>query len=144
MSDLPTDYPDKFYYYGMHKSFGLVALLFVIFRLSVRMRAAVPKLPAKISNRDANIAALTVGLLYFAMLAMPLSGFLMSDFGDYTVSFFGVELPGFFDKNLQMSGFFRSSHGYIAYALIVVISLHVLGSIKHLLVEKVNIFKRMW
>ncbi len=144
MESLPNDYPGKYDVYALHKSFGVIALAFIIFRLSVRMRSKIPALPKNITKFDASLAAATVVLLYVCMFAMPLSGYLMSTFGGHPVQLFGIPLPSLFSENMEAAKFNRMIHGYAGYGLIAIIVLHILGSFKHLLVEKVNLFKRMW
>lgn len=144
MTGLPNDYPGKYDYYALHKSFGVVALVLVLLRLSIRMRSQIPALPKKIIKFDANLSKITILVLYICMFAMPLSGYLMSNFAGYPVPFFGMELPSFVEKNPDVAKFFREVHGYAGYTLIVMILLHVAGSVKHLAVEKVNLFRRMW
>lgn len=144
MSDLPNEDPRKFQVYDLHKSFGVIALLLIIFRVSLRMRSKIPALPKQINKLDSGLSALTIFVLYACMLAMPLSGYLMSSFGGYPVHFFGMELPSLVNKNPDFGKFFWNIHGYAGYVLIVFIGLHILGSLKHIAVEKVNLFNRMW
>lgn len=144
MEGLPDTYPGKYDYYALHKSFGVVALLFVIFRISVRLRSAVPKLPAEITKFDSMLSTGTIALLYLCMLGMPLSGYFMSTFGGYPVSMFGIPIPSIFEKNPELGKFFREMHGLGGWMLIVLISLHLLGTLKHYLIEKVNLLQRIW
>lgn len=144
MSELPNDYPGKYDIYDLHKSFGIVAILFVIFRLSVRLRSAIPSLPKEISPFEQKAGHAVHLILYALIFAMPISGYLMSNYGGYPIHFFGKLMPVFVEKNHELGTFFRGVHGYAAWSLIVIISLHVIGSIKHLLIDKVNLAKRMW
>lgn len=144
MTGLADDYPGKYDYYGLHKSFGMVALFYIIFRLSIRLRSQIPELPAEISKRDSILSAITVFALYICMFMMPLSGYLMSSFGGYPVSMFGISVPSIVDKNPELGGFFHSMHVLGGQAFIGIIVLHLLGTIKHLVVEKVNLLKRIW
>jgi len=144
MTSLPNDYPGKYDYYALHKSFGIVALLYGIFRLSVRLRSKVPALPKEINTRDAVLSALTILVLYVCMFAMPISGYLMSTFGGHPVSFFGIPVPALFDKNPQIGGVFHEVHEIGGKVFIGIIVLHLLGTIKHVLVDKVNLLNRIW
>ena len=144
MSGLPNDYPGKYDFYALHKSFGVIALLLIVVRISVRMRSKVPALPKEINKFDTGLSAITIFVLYACMFAMPMSGYLMSTFGGHPVHLFGLELPSVVSQNPDMGKFFWNVHGYAGYVLIVFIGLHILGSLKHIAVEKVNLFKRMW
>jgi cytochrome b561 len=144
MSGLPNEYPGKYDVYALHKSFGVIALLLIVVRISVRMRSKVPALPKEINKFDTGLSAITIFVLYACMFAMPMSGYLMSTFGGHPVHLFGLELPSVVSQNPDMGKFFWNVHGYAGYVLIVFIGLHILGSLKHIAVEKVNLFKRMW
>lgn len=144
MAELPDSYPGKYDYYAIHKSFGLVALLFIILRVSNRLRSTVPSLPKEINKTDSLLSSLTIGSLYLCMFAMPISGYLMSTFGGHPVMFFNILVPALFDKNLPLAKFFHDMHGLGGWVLIALISLHLLGTLKHYFVEKVNLLQRIW
>lgn len=144
MESLPDTYPGKYDFYALHKSFGIVALLFVVFRLSVRLRSDVPKLPKEITKFDSLLSAATIGILYVCMFAMPLSGYLMSNFGGHPVMLFNIPVPSIVGQNPELGKFFREVHGIGGWTLIVLISLHLLGTLKHYFVEKVNLLQRIW
>jgi cytochrome b561 len=144
MADLPADYPDRAYYYSMHKSFGIVALIFVLMRVINRAGSEIPELPYKINRFDENLSQLVHYTLYFLMIAQPICGFAMTDLGGRDVIFFGYKLPDLFHTNKELAGKFWLAHKYFGYALIVAISLHILGSLKHYLVDRINLFNRMW
>jgi len=105
MESLPGDYPDKYYYYGIHKSFGMIALVFIILRLSIRMRSKIPALPKKINRFDSLLSSATILVLYLCMFAMPMSGYLMSEYGDHPVGIFGYMLPELLEKNFAYAKF---------------------------------------
>lgn len=144
MSDLPSDYPNRVYVYNMHKSFGIIALILVLMRIINRAGSEIPELPYKVSRLDENLSQLVHYTLYFIMLAQPLSGYAMTDFGGRDVLFFGYKLPDLFKTNKELAGVFWQTHKFLGYALIVAITLHVAGALKHYLVERINLFNRMW
>lgn len=144
MENLPDTYPGKYDFYALHKSFGIIALLFVVFRLSIRLRSVVPALPKEITKFDSMLSAVTIGILYICMFAMPLSGYFMSAFGGHPVMLFNIPVPSLVSQNPELGKFFREMHGIGGWALIVLISLHLLGTLKHYFVEKVNLLQRIW
>ena len=144
MSELPNDYPGKFDYYGLHKSFGVIALVFIIIRITARFTSQIPALPNKIDRFSKMLASLVILFLYICMILMPLSGYLMSDFGGYGVHFFGYAIPLFFTKDQTLAKFFVEVHQLTAYTLIALLVLHILGWLKHLMFDKVNLFRRMF
>lgn len=144
MTGLASDDPRRAQIYPMHKSFGICALLLVIFRLAVRVRAEVPPLPKEINAFDGKLAAFTYFLLYVAMFAMPLSGYLMSELSGYHVAFFSLPLPTVIPVDKELGKLFHSVHEYGGYTLIGLIALHLAGNTKHMIFEKVNLLKRIW
>lgn len=134
----------KYEIFALHKSFGMLALILVIIRLAVRFKSDIPKLPNKINRRDALLSSITIFILYIGMILQPLSGYLASSFGGYKVAFFTLNVPLLLGKNPSLAYLFNEVHIILGYGIIAIVLLHVLGSIKHLLVEKINLFRRIW
>lgn len=143
MTSLADDYPGKWDYYALHKSFGITAFLLILTRILVRFYVSLPAFPESINIWERRLAAVVHLLQYAVIFLMPISGYLMSSFGGYDVGFFGIKVPLLFDKNEELAKLFALSHEVMAYSLIVLIGLHVAGIFKHLIVEKTNLFKRM-
>ena len=144
IANLPQDYPDAYKYFNLHKSFGIVALLFALLRISVRMRSRIPDLPYQIKQLDENLAQLIHYLLYILMLTQPLSGYAMSVFSGHPVLFFSYEMPNLVGKDAKLGHLFLQIHSYGGYIMVIAVCLHVLGSIKHYLVDHINLFKRIY
>lgn len=144
MASLPQDYPDKFTYYGLHKSFGMIVLMLIALRLINRWRSEIPQLPNEIKKFDKALSAITVVALYAFMFAMPISGYLMSTFGGHPVAIFSLQIPSVVSANPDLGKLFRELHEMIAFGLIAAFVLHVAGTLKHYWVERVNLLKRMW
>ncbi|MFI4955561.1 MAG: cytochrome b, partial [Gammaproteobacteria bacterium] len=107
IANFPKSIPDINSVYGMHKSFGLVAFLFIIFRLSVRLRSVIPALPKEISVVEQKAAHAAQYLMYVLIFVMPISGYLMSILSGYPVAFFGYPVPALFEKHEEYGHFFR-------------------------------------
>ncbi|MBV8189024.1 MAG: cytochrome b/b6 domain-containing protein, partial [Alphaproteobacteria bacterium] len=80
MTDLPLGFA-KLYAYAWHKWIGLVVLLLTLGRLLWRWRHPPPALPPYIASRHAAAARVAHGMLLSLLLAMPLTGWLMSSAG---------------------------------------------------------------
>ncbi len=138
MSDLP-DSPDKFALYGLHKSFGVIALGFVTFRLIWRLMTITPDLPDQLL-----LSRLSAPILYLAMITMPVSGLTMSQAGGHPVSIFGwYTLPTLIDKNPALGKLAWQIHGYAGKIFIALICLHILAALYHQLILKNNLLGRM-
>lgn len=144
MTSLPNDYPGKYDIYALHKSFGVVALILIVTRLIVRFNTKIPKLPSAINKWEARLSDIVLVLLYICMVLQPLSGYVMSDLTGHKVAFFSLSIPLIFPKDQQLGMLFVKLHTIIGYGLIALFVLHLAGAIKHLLVERINLFRRMW
>ena len=143
MTGMPAS-DSKWQVYALHKSFGVLALIIVIMRVINRMKSEIPDYPVELNSRDIILSKMTVHALYLIMILMPLSGYLMSSLGGYPVVFFGYTLPVWLPIKQDLATFFHSTHGFLGILLSVLIGLHLLGTIKHYLIERVNLLKRMW
>jgi len=83
------------------------------------------------------------GLLYIAMIAFPLTGIGMSMMGGRKVLVFGHALPALLPKNESIAKILYTSHVWISYAIIALVSMHVLGALFHHFVRKDNVLRRM-
>lgn len=143
LGDIPRNTPARGFYVNLHKSFGMLVLVLVLVRIVWRVTHKPPPLEANLPRWQAVAAIWSHRLLYLCILLQPLSGYLASSFGKYGVKFFGIELPnwGWEDKTLR--GFFGGIHGFVAMALVVLIAIHVLAALKHLLINRDQVFQRM-
>ena len=84
-------------------------------------------------------------LLYVFMVAVPFSGYLMSNSYGYPAVFFGLELPFLVEKNYEIGKIFSQTHTISAFLLLGLVVIHVLGALKHrFLDDKENdVLKRM-
>lgn len=138
MADLP-DSPDKFALYGLHKSFGVIALGLAILRIMWRLVTVTPELPDKLL-----LSKLSAPVLYLAMLTMPISGVVMSQAGGYQISIFNtLTVPTFIEKNPDLGKLSWQIHGYAGKVFIVLICLHILAALYHQLFLKNNLLGRM-
>lgn len=142
MSNLEVS-DEKWRLYFMHKSFGALFLIIMLARIYNRMQSKVPSLPKGVNIFDAKIAKIVHYLLYIILCIMPISGILMSVFGGRGLPFFFTTLLSQVGRYEEISGAFWLVHTKLPSILLILVSLHIIGSIKHLAVGKVNIIKRI-
>ena len=143
MDDLPKAYKPTVYF--MHKSFGLTVLLLVMLRLVWTLTNKAPALPTSIPAWQAYMAKLGHWFLYLLMLAMPITGLLMSVAANRLPSFFGlftVTVPGV-PISKPLAKLMNTSHGIIGWTLVAIISLHIIAALRHHYVLKDDVLKRM-
>ncbi|WP_244849599.1 cytochrome b [Caballeronia sp. SL2Y3] len=143
MVGLPRGLPFKSTLINFHKSLGMTVFLLVLIRILVRLAYGRPPLPPMGAWQRA-AASTTQALLYVGMIAMPLTGYLGSSFNKYGTRFWGVPLPqwGWDDKGMRE--LFFGIHVYLAWIMAALIVLHFLGAMKHQLIDKDGLLRRMW
>lgn len=143
MTGLPKT-PDTFRVIGWHKSLGITVLTLVALRLLWKSMNIYPALPAALSMVEKLLAHLGHGFLYALMIAMPLSGWMMSSAAGFTVSVFGwFLLPNLVAPDPALKRTLVELHGTLAWALIGMIALHVLAALLHHFYYKDDVLLRM-
>jgi cytochrome b561 len=138
------DDPGSERYFNLHKSIGLVIGAMVVLRVAWRAAHKPADLPGTVARWEVKASRAVQWLLYACMLAMPVTGYLGASFSKEGVAFFGLRLPGWAPINDDISKQFFAMHVLIAEVLVVLICIHVLGGLKHLLIDKDRVFQRMW
>ena len=129
---------------GMHKSFGVVLLLLILFRLAWRLINVTPKDPDGMPAVQKLMAHAMHWVLYVLMFAQPLAGILMSQAAGYPVSFFGLfELPVLLDKDPSLAQFFRGAHGTVWILMLLAVIGHAGAALHHHFIRKDNVLKKM-
>lgn len=116
--------------YNLHKSFGLVLLALMLFRLGWRIGHPPPPMPA-MPRWQATLATATHATLYVALIAMPLAGYLGSAFSGYPVKFFGMTLPSWAPKSAPLKSLMEATHLTLSWILAAATLLHIAGAAKH-------------
>lgn len=143
MEDLPKG-PLRGEVFGLHKAFGVVVLGLALVRLGWRVTHTVPPLPANMSALEKAAATWAHRLLYVLMLAMPVSGILMSQTHGRSVSLFGqLTLPTLLGEDEFLSEIFEALHGGLAMALAALVVIHVAAALQHHFIRKDDVLMRM-
>jgi cytochrome b561 len=115
-----------------HKEVGMLALLLALLRLAWRVGQALPALVETIPDWQKVIARLVHLCLYALLLALPVSGWLMSSAAGFPVSFLGLfDLPDLVRANDLLFRAFVLVHRWLAYALIALTLLHAGAALGH-------------
>lgn len=136
--------PFKLEIYGLHKSFGLTILFLAFLRMTWRI---IYKPPAALNTHKQWEKALSKTIhivLYISLFAMPVSGWVMSSAGDYPTSFFGLfDMPKITPKNADLFELGKEIHEILAFIVIGCVGLHILGALKHHMIDKDATLTRM-
>jgi cytochrome b561 len=130
-------------YFTVHKSIGVTILLLAVARLLWRSRHPAPPLTSALPGRMARIAKANHVLLYFILLAMPITGYVHSATGGHPVSYFGLfDLPSL-PQDDAVSQFTLAAHLLGQWLVYAVIVLHLLGTAWHVVVRRDGTLDRM-
>ena len=143
MHELPLS-PWKLQIYSWHKWAGVTAFLLVLVRLAWRHWHRPPPLPAAMSRLLQLAAHGGHALLYLLMVAIPLTGWLMSSAKGFPVVYFGLlPLPDLVDKNKELGEVLAATHQILNYLLATIVIGHAAAAIKHHLIDKDDVLARM-
>ncbi len=135
---------DKWALYNLHKLFGIIVLGLIIFRIIWKiLNKGKPVMLDSYSKIERIMAASVHGMLYIMMLVMPLSGWLMSSFGGYSVMLFGIDVMLPVEKDKDMGSIFSEIHHLGWYVFVALLALHIVGALKHHFIDKDDTLKRM-
>jgi len=127
-----------------HKSFGMTVLMLAVIRFAWRLKNQPPALPTDMHRAERFLARFTHVSLYVLLIAMPLSGWLMSSAKNYSVSWFGAfSWPNLIKPSETAFSFFRTLHHLLSNVLFVIAALHILAALKHHFWNKDDVLVRM-
>lgn len=143
MVDLPFS-PAKLQIYSWHKWAGMTLLFLAVVRLAWRLSHPAPALPDTMGPLTRLAAHAGHWVLYILMLAIPLSGWLMSSAQGFSVVWFGVlPLPDLVAKNLELGEWLNSIHLILNYTLIATLIGHIGAALHHHFIKKDTVMSRM-
>ncbi|MCF3936025.1 cytochrome b/b6 domain-containing protein [Acuticoccus sp. M5D2P5] len=141
--------------FQLHKSLGITILVLTLARILWRFFNPPPAMPASVSRLERGLARLVHVVFYALLLVIPLSGWVLisaSPVDVDTVLFFQEALPwpnlpgfGGFSAETQNAfvGTVGDVHATLAYAVALLVVLHIVGAVKHQFAER-GYLARMW
>lgn len=143
MHELPLS-PDKLKLYSYHKWIGITVLLLAAIRVSWRMTHTPPPLPPGMAAWQRHASTAVHGLLYLLMIAIPVSGWLMSSAKGFQTVWFGVlPLPDLLEKNRELGDLLAGVHQALNFTLLGLVILHVGAALQHHFIERQPFLQRM-
>jgi cytochrome b561 len=139
----------------LHKSFGITVIGLVLLHLLWRYANPPPPLPRVYPAWERRVAKAAHIVLYTLILAMPLSGWLHDSAWNLAAQYpmklyFLVPWPRIgLIQNLDpvtkenLHTIFGFVHSYLAYALYVMVALHICGALKHQFIDRHPQLERM-
>jgi cytochrome b561 len=143
MHDLPLS-PTKLQLYSYHKWLGITVLMLAVVRALWRSTHTPPPLPATLQRWEHVVSHLTHMALYALILAVPLSGWLMSSAKGFQTVWFGVlPLPDLLGKDKELGELLALVHQGLNLALFLLVAMHIAAVIKHRFIDRDDILARM-
>ena len=142
MTELPLGL-QKLQAYTWHKSIGVTILALATVRLIWRLINPRPRYLGA-PGWQPKLAAAVHLLLYVCLFAMPLLGWFGSAAANTPVIVFGVViLPQPMAPDRGLADFFAETHEALSMLLLTLVALHVLGALKHHLIDRNDTLRRM-
>ncbi|MGD8326563.1 MAG: cytochrome b [Sphingomonadales bacterium] len=129
-----------------HKSFGILVLTLTALRLVWRGFNPTPKLPDTMKGYERSLAHITHWGLYFLLFAMPIVGWMIistSTRNIPTVIFGLFTLPRIASPDREAHEFYEELHEVMAFVLIALAVFHILAALKHHIILKDDVLRRM-
>jgi cytochrome b561 len=138
-----------------HKSIGITVLGLALLRLLWRLAHAPPPLPQRYNRWEIRASRIAHGLLYFFMIAMPLSGWMhdsaWKDAATHPLRLFGAvpwERMGFITDmeptaKEALHTLLGTIHATLGYTLLALLLLHIGGALKHQWLDRELELQRM-
>lgn len=143
MHELPLS-PGKLKLYSYHKWIGITLLMLVALRVTWRLTHTPPPLPADMAAWQRRASQAVHGLLYLLMIAIPLSGWLMSSAKGFPTVWFGVlPLPDLVEKNRELGDLLAGVHQALNFTLLALVIMHVGAALQHHFIERRPFLQRM-
>ena len=136
--------PFKLRLYSWHKWAGVTIFMLVLIRCLWRITHAAPTLPADIPRWQRIAAEASHLALYALMIAIPLSGWLMSSAKGFQTVYFGVlPIPDLLQKNKELGETLALVHQALNFTMIGIVILHAAAVLKHHFIDQDDILRRM-
>ena len=141
--EVEEEQSQRSFHFNLHKSVGLSLLMLIVLRMYWRFTHRPPAFLSSMKLWEKRLAKATHHSLYLLMFLIPLSGIIMSAGSKYGIKWFGIKvIPGFDDKAIRE--LFFEFHEIFGLLLLLLLIFHILGAIKHSIVDKDGTLRRMW
>ncbi|PNG25324.1 cytochrome b [Methylocella silvestris] len=143
MIALPRESPWVGTMFMIHKSLGVTIFALAVVRLFWRAIEPPPPLPWSLEPWEALAAKISHALLYVILLAMPVSGFILSAASNHPVVYFNLFTLPALPENKPLAEAAEKLHVAGQWAVYAFVGLHILGTAWHLIVKRDAILDRM-
>ncbi|NQV86884.1 MAG: cytochrome b [Woeseiaceae bacterium] len=136
--------PQKLDLFVWHKSIGVTILLLLTFRIVWRLINTPPETVAGIARWEHWAARVGHILLYGLMIAVPISGWWVSDTSRIPFeAFWLLPVPDLLEANRDVSQVAETVHGILTKTLLVLIVVHIVAALRHHFILGNDTLRRM-
>jgi len=126
-----------------HVNLGFALFLLMLIRLAVRLRTGAPASPPGAPRWTSRLASLVWCLLYLALIGEPVLGYFTTNAQGYPLDWFDV-LPLWSPMGKSpVADTLLAIHLYVAFVILALVVLHVVGALYHRLVRRDEVLARM-
>ncbi len=141
MHDLKLS-PTKLHLYSYHKWIGITVLGFALLRVIWRITHKPP--PLHLARWQEIGSHIVHGLLYLMIIAVPISGWLMSSAKGVKTVWLGIlPLPDLVAKNKELGDLLSLVHTALNYTMLLLVVMHIAAALKHHFVDRDDVLLRM-
>ncbi|GAA4642052.1 hypothetical protein GCM10023115_03410 [Pontixanthobacter gangjinensis] len=135
-SMIPEDTWFRNQYYVVHKTIGVLVFALLLVRLVWNRRSKRPDLDPSLKPTERKWAHRVHILLYVMLIAMPVTGYVMTSFHGFPTYFFAWELDPLWGKS-DAYIIWGTFHKYLLpYLLYIILGAHILGALKHHFIDR--------
>ena len=144
MKGLPNT-PDKAAIYGLHKSTGLTVLALMLARILWRAFEGVrPAQPTGMPGWQVHAARASHVLLYVALIAMPISGWLFNSAANFPLHWFGLfAVPALSGPDPELKAAARFAHEFLFWCIAGLVAVHASAALYHHFGARDGVLRRM-
>ncbi|MBW7957061.1 MAG: cytochrome b/b6 domain-containing protein [Deltaproteobacteria bacterium] len=136
--------PSKLKLFSYHKWAGITIFLLAVIRLGWRSFNPPPPLPDGMPHWERNAARASHLILYALMLAVPLTGWLMSSAHGFQTVFLGIlPLPDLVTRDKALAEWLELVHFVMNKALLAAVAVHIMAALKHHFIDRDDVLRRI-
>jgi cytochrome b561 len=144
MTDIPGITPAKLKYFSWHKWLGVTVFVLALVRLGWRLGHPAPALGNAMHTAEKFAAHAAHFLLYVLMLGIPVSGYFYTAAAGIPVVYLGIlPLPTLIAPDQALAASLKTVHIWMNYGLLAIVAAHLLGVIKHEVLDRQRLLARM-
>ncbi len=139
--------------YDLHKSIGVLIFFVILVRVVWRLRNGWLEPVSQYTPTEILLSKIVHYVLLIGSVIIPISGFMMSAAGGHGVAVFGLELVAanpdplnpqkVIALNETLAGIGHELHEIVSYLVIVALILHIVGALKHHIIDKDGTLRRI-